>query len=841
MKKLISMILCITMLTMLLLSMTGCSLSNDYARITDMDYRAVVVDEPGSEGKIIVTERITFDVHAASIYNGFWELWRDLCEDWVDGVKVHYKVNSVKQILPDGTEVEWPESPQLYWEDYDYTSSRLGPGKWYHSEGPYNEYLAQYECVFFYVDNLYREEITFEIEYEMYNAVLRYNDCADLYIAMYSGNTTRYLESFNAEILIPEKDMPRLGCYVATTYGTNAGSFPIEESTTKNPGYHTFSFSLDEEDLKFKPYNEYIEFDLVSYGADKHAFAEYASQNDYYYDDVLAEVWAEQNEYANAGKEAATLKVTLLIICLIIAAVVLLSGRRLLTEQKRLCSFYDTDSVSASYREVPGDLDPKFAAALVFCKDTDKEKKKKSDAGPYSALLLSLARKGYVELQDLVGGDVLIRLIRPKQPIVDDPNSNYVEAYSSGYGYNSSYAPAESPNYNPQYSPGYGTRYDYEYGASYGTNYDEPVKEQAPESDYSYGLSQYADTGDNGDTFAPAAPQEEPEEHSQLSQYFTSPSAPIDAPVYAAREAGQPIVVPDNDSTQPVPQVKSMFSFLEQVEPVRAVSATHVSEVVDEREPLTTCEEYYWELLERHAVDDALSMTYLQDCIESDYDYTRVFANKIDNSVVLCGVNEGYFQKANWEEPKRKMSATGTGMLIWGTIIALSNLLTRLTRLDFVFGGLFILALVCVLTGYYLKKEAHKYVLLTEYGEGEYRRWRGLYNFLNSDTLIHEKTYIELPLWEKYLVYATAFDISEKVVSAIKIHCLEARTETSRPSFVHTSYCRSGRIRLSGNKFHSSVRRGRTYGGSHGGGGFGGGGFGYGGGGRGGGGGGGGH
>lgn len=70
----------------------------DYARITDVDYKAVVVDEPGSNGKVVLTERLTFDVHAASPTNPFWELWRDLPEDYVDGVKVHYKVNSVKQI-----------------------------------------------------------------------------------------------------------------------------------------------------------------------------------------------------------------------------------------------------------------------------------------------------------------------------------------------------------------------------------------------------------------------------------------------------------------------------------------------------------------------------------------------------------------------------------------------------------------------------------------------------------------------------------------------------------------------------------------------------------------------
>ena len=149
---------------------------NDYARITDMDYTAVLMDEEENGGNVLITERITFDVHAASENNLYWELWRDLPEDYVDGLKVDYKVNYVKQIHEDGTETVYEESPVLYWEDSDYTSSFYGPGKWYHSKGPYNEENRRYECIFFYVDGIYREQITFEIQYVMYNAALKYQD-----------------------------------------------------------------------------------------------------------------------------------------------------------------------------------------------------------------------------------------------------------------------------------------------------------------------------------------------------------------------------------------------------------------------------------------------------------------------------------------------------------------------------------------------------------------------------------------------------------------------------------------------------------------------------------------
>ena len=75
--------------------------------------------------------------------------------------------------------------------------------------------------------------------------------------------------------------MPDEGNYNVYTYGTNANEFPVTESATVNPGYYTFSFELDEEQLQFKPYNEYIEFDLVSYNEDKHIFTEYTFYNDY--------------------------------------------------------------------------------------------------------------------------------------------------------------------------------------------------------------------------------------------------------------------------------------------------------------------------------------------------------------------------------------------------------------------------------------------------------------------------------------------------------------------------------------------------------------------------------
>ena len=654
----------------------------DYARITDVEYRAIVVDEPDSKGKVVITERLTFDIHAASRNNLFWELWRDLPEDYVDGVKVYYKVNSVKQICNDGSEIIYEESPRLYWEDEDYLSSnrKYGPGKWYHSEGPYNESRRDYECVFFYVDGLYREEVVFEIEYEMYNAALKYNDCSDLYLALYSGDTIKHLESFKAEILFPNEDMPAPGNYNVYTYGTNSNDFPVTESATANPGYYTFSFELDEDELQFKPYNEYIEFDLVSHGKDKHIFTEYAPSNDYTYDDVLDEIYEEQREYASAPKRFETAKKTVLIILSICSVLILVHA---FTTRHRLRSkyvFYTPANKIKYFRDIPSDLDPNFAAFLIHC----KHKPPKDDSGVYSAILLSLARKNYIELDECGHNDIQITLKN-----LFSPTPSQLDLLES------------------------------------------------------FGMEESAKT----------------------------------------------------------------------------------------YEPLTLCEEYYYNLLIRHAVGNTILMSSFQKRVSADYENTDTFAKNIKNSIVNIGIRDGYLQKADYNQAKRKAAGSSTLVLIAGIlVVVLANIISYQTRLELAYGAFFIFGISCIINAIYRKINCVKYPLLTQLGEDEYAKWKGLYNFLNSNTLIHERTVIELPIWEKYLVYATAFGLSEKVIKAISIRCPEAAASP----ILSNNYYRSRRFYHSGHHFRSAVHSGSHFGGS-------GGGFGYGGGGRGGGGGGGGH
>ena len=58
--------------------------------------------------------------------------------------------------------------------------------------------------------------------------------------------------------------------------------------------------------------------------------------------------------------------------------------------------------------------------------------------------------------------------------------------------------------------------------------------------------------------------------------------------------------------------------------------------------------------------------------------------------------------------------------------------------------------------------------VLTEEGMKEKEEWKGLKNFMENYSLLNEKKVPDLQLWEEYLVYATAFGISDKVIEQMK-------------------------------------------------------------------------
>lgn len=83
----------------------------------------------------------------------------------------------------------------------------------------------------------------------------------------------------------------------------------------------------------------------------------------------------------------------------------------------------------------------------------------------------------------------------------------------------------------------------------------------------------------------------------------------------------------------------------------------------------------------------------------------------------------------------------------------------------------------------YTSKLYNRYNTLTQKGADEKEAWNGLKNFMNDFSMMDKKEIPELILWEKYLIYATAFGISDKVLKDLKV----VYPELNDPNFTYSN------------------------------------------------------
>ena len=67
------------------------------------------------------------------------------------------------------------------------------------------------------------------------------------------------------------------------------------------------------------------------------------------------------------------------------------------------------------------------------------------------------------------------------------------------------------------------------------------------------------------------------------------------------------------------------------------------------------------------------------------------------------------------------------------------------------------------------KKIAKKLNVLTQKGVDYQKQWKGLKRYMEDFSMLDRREVPELVIWEKYLVYATAFGIADKVIKQLKI------------------------------------------------------------------------
>ena len=132
------------------------------------------------------------------------------------------------------------------------------------------------------------------------------------------------------------------------------------------------------------------------------------------------------------------------------------------------------------------------------------------------------------------------------------------------------------------------------------------------------------------------------------------------------------------------------------------------------------------------------------------------------------GINQKYFEH-NYKMYKKKTHII-SGIFIFFSfrVMDLSNSIINGLKFYVWSESLYLLSIILFIAFLYLNSKAKKHILLTDFGEEEYLKWRALYNFINDGTLLKEKAVFDVVLWEQFLVYATAFGISDKVSDSLE-------------------------------------------------------------------------
>lgn len=172
---------------------------------------------------------------------------------------------------------------------------------------------------------------------------------------------------------------------------------------------------------------------------------------------------------------------------------------------------------------------------------------------------------------------------------------------------------------------------------------------------------------------------------------------------------------------------------------------------------LTRDEEIIYDIL-NDAMFGKSSITTKEFSKYASKEYETVYSklNKLSDIVEDDLINSGRISKGRMESSKKWSSK----FVVFMVLAIFSGFIAAV--LPAVTIGLAFLSHAC-------RKNSLAISILTEKGANESEEWKGLKKYMEEYSLLNEKLVPDIVLWEKYLVYATAFGISKKVISQLKV------------------------------------------------------------------------
>ena len=195
----------------------------------------------------------------------------------------------------------------------------------------------------------------------------------------------------------------------------------------------------------------------------------------------------------------------------------------------------------------------------------------------------------------------------------------------------------------------------------------------------------------------------------------------------------------------------------------------------DERRVLELIEKAYNSNKKAQNENHTITMKQLEKYIKNHPTSFETLSSKISDIAKNSAVKKGKYDKKREEKGIGYVAKT-SGYIVICIISFIAMVMVSLYIAGFVdsmqkyivgFGAIAII--IAVINIVMCGKLASRFNGFTQKGENEREQWKAFKKYMQDFSLLNEREVPELVLWEKFLVYATAFGIADKVIKQLKV------------------------------------------------------------------------
>ena len=208
--------------------------------------------------------------------------------------------------------------------------------------------------------------------------------------------------------------------------------------------------------------------------------------------------------------------------------------------------------------------------------------------------------------------------------------------------------------------------------------------------------------------------------------------------------------------------------------------------IIKDSEGLKKDELAVYKILKDTGEESEFKINEINKFAKKEYSKYSIYINNLINESRESLYKLKLVDKAQQKEYKKSEYAANKFMLLRGTIefIIIGFLVGLIPLFNKAYIAIFgmgfvpqfitiLLILLPIISSLLIKfkmceKTQNKIAVLTQLGTEEREEWKGLGKYIEEFSMIDEKEIPSLVLWEKYLVYATAFGIADKAIEQMK-------------------------------------------------------------------------